>query len=111
MRKLVQNDRGETLVEVMLSILIGTLSVALLFSCVAASFRMDAKVKTQDRAYYEGLAKADSQATPVAPATAAPAGIVTVERIDPTNPDTPIAAAAPDIEIYGDAGVYSYKGK
>ena len=59
--KLLHNNRGETLVEVLASILIATLSVALLFSCVMASSEIEKRVKVVDAAHYDALSKAEEQ--------------------------------------------------
>ena len=112
MRKLIQNDRGETLVEVLASILIAVLSVTLLFSSVMVSSEMDKKAKEMDRGYYAGLTEADGQmGTPVNSTTVT----VDVKRVDPADLTHILASVtsgnAPSINIYGDNGVYSYKRK
>lgn len=100
---ILRNDRGETLIEVLASVLIGTLSVALLFGCIAASSKIDTDAQALDSAYYGDLANADAQseAIEVPPGESTP--YVTIAR-DSVN-------VTPLIEIYGDNGVYSYKGK
>ena len=99
--KKLRNSRGETLIEVLASILIAALSVALLFGCVVASSNISTQAKAADSGYYEGFIKAEKQVTPTSPATAAPTGVVTVEG--------DLGSACPTVEIYGDNGVYSYK--
>lgn len=96
MRKL-KNDRGETLVEVLASVLIAALSVTLLFSCIMASARMNENAKAQDSVYYADFTNADAQSgTPTE-------GIVTVEGSG--------TEMTPGIDIYGSGGVFSYKRK
>lgn len=95
--KKLRNNRGETLVEVMAAILISALSVALLFSCVTASFDMDKDAKELDKKHYEALTAAEARTgTPIQ-------GEVKI-----TNPGNG-AEATSKIEIYGGAGMYSYK--
>lgn len=111
----LRNNRGETLIEVLASVLIGTLSVTLLFGCIAVSSKLDTDAKVLDSAYYAGFAEADAQVTPApAPGAAAPTvpvGQVTVARINPDDPSAaPMATATPAVEIYGGAGIFSYKG-
>lgn len=56
-----KDNRGETLVEVLASILIGVLSVALLFSAVMASANIDKKAKKTDEAFNAALNAAEAQ--------------------------------------------------
>lgn len=112
-RKLVDDNRGETLIEVLAAVLITTLSVALLFTCIMASARMDDAAQELDAEHYKALSEAEAQAD-ASPAPSSTSGIVTIERINPADPSaTPMATAAPSIAIYGDedGGLYSYKGK
>lgn len=92
--KKLHSSRGETLVEVLASILVASLSVALLFSCVIASSTADVKVKEVDDTYYAALNDAGKQVgTPAATAK------ITVNGTElPGN-----------YSVYGGAGVYSYK--
>ena len=106
--KKLRDNRGETLIEVLASILIATLSVTLLFGCITTSAKLDTDAKELDDAYYGGLAKADSQATPDPEAAAVPIETVEIKRIEG---GVVKASAAPLVEIYGDNGVFSYKGK
>ena len=105
MREKLNSARGETLVEVMASILIGALSVALLFTAVTASVRMDRIAKAADAAYGTVLNEAEEQATPVTDTAIVPAdaGKVTV-----TNPAVPNAAEV-GVGYYGGTGALSYK--
>ena len=45
MMKILRNNWGETLIEVLASILITTLSVALLFTCIMASSKIERDAK------------------------------------------------------------------
>lgn len=66
MKRKLNDVRGETLVEVLCAILIGSLSVALLFSMVMASGNMDRSAKAADKIFNESLSKAEAQADPEA---------------------------------------------
>ena len=108
-RQLFRDNRGETLVEVMASILIGTMSLALLLAFVRVSFDLDLKAEKMDAAHYDQLSKAEKQEQ-----EDGVAGTVKIERIDPTNTNPaapPIAETAAPILVYGDEGMYSYKGE
>lgn len=101
--KKLRNDRGETIVEVLASILIATLSVTLLFGSVMVSSRLDVKTREQDSGYYEGINKAEGQteAIPVPAGGSVPYVSITGDS----------ASATPPIEIYGGSDVFSYKKK
>lgn len=60
-----KDSRGETLVEVMASIVISTLSVALLFGAIMASARIDESARKMDGTYYQALSDAEAQASPM----------------------------------------------
>ena len=121
---IVRNNRGETMVEVLASILIATLSVAMLFSCVAASSRMDRDAEGLDEKHYNALSDAEGYVTPAPDPEAGPASPVnvTVARMpaaagpevpDPSLPEPdpePEASVDVPIAIYGGEGMYSYKG-
>lgn len=102
MRRKLSDVRGETLVEVLASILIGSLSVALLFSMVMASGNMDRGAKEADEAFMESLNAAEGRTS----VPAVPAGAkVTVGNKDSTvTSDT----AEPHVTFYGGEGAVSY---
>lgn len=62
MRQKLKKTEGETLIEVLASILIGALSVALLFSAVLASARIDRSAEDADGAFRVSLRAAEKQA-------------------------------------------------
>lgn len=100
----LRNNKGETLVEVLASIIVASLSVALLFSCIMGSTSMDKSAREADEPYYKSLSAAElRQGT---------SGETSV-AITKTRPAGPEDLAAPeakeDITIYGEDGVYSYK--
>lgn len=100
MDRKLRDSRGETLVEVMASVLISALSVALLFGGVMASVHMDAGARERDEAYYAALSAAELQAGP-----AAAEGVVRLEAGD--GP-----AGGPGLELpvslYGGGETYAY---
>ena len=105
--RLLHNDRGETLIEVLASILIVSLSVMLLLGCVMSSSNIDEDAEKLDEAHYNALSQADAQVMPTpAPGEAAPT---------PTGGSVVISApsGSPDVTqeimIYGGEGMYSYK--
>lgn len=61
MREKLRDSRGETLVEVLASVLICALSVTLLFGAVMASSNIDLKAQEADGEYYDALTKAERQ--------------------------------------------------
>lgn len=101
----LHSSRGETLVEVLASILIAALSVTLLFSCIMATSTMDKDAEKLDDAHYSALSDADAYTSAAATPTT---GTVTISRVEDNDVK---AFATPSIEIYGGAGVFSYKGK
>lgn len=104
--KKLRNNRGETLVEVMAAILISALSVALLFSCVTASFDMDKDAKELDKKHYEALTAAETytEGGGKYPKQTGTVSVTNKAITDPTKSPKEVS-----VEIYGGAGMYSYK--
>ena len=105
-RRKLYSNRGETLIEVMASIVIATLSVALLFTCVTASGKIGDAAKKVDAEHYNALSEADAQAVP-------PGTVLPVENIVITGEDSksnPQSTTAP-VDVYGGKGTFSYKEK
>lgn len=118
--KKLHSNRGESLIETLASILIGSLSVALMFGCILISTNMDKEAKGQDDKHYAGLTAADAQdaaptpdPTPMPDPTPTPDSTptpkVTIERISPLESGSPAPSAELNITIYGDAGMASYR--
>ena len=61
MSEKLRNSRGETLVEVLASVLICALSVMLLLGAVSASTSIDLQAQAADEDYYTALSKAERQ--------------------------------------------------
>lgn len=100
--KKLRNNRGETLVEVLASILIASLSVALLFGCVMASSNMDREARELDEKHYNALTAAEGQ---TGPAVGNSEVTITNDAI------TGLLEKTQDVSvgIYGGEGLYSYK--
>ena len=61
MREKLRNSRGETLVEVLVSVLVCALSITLLAGAVTASANIDLRAQAADTEYYTALSKAERQ--------------------------------------------------
>lgn len=61
MREKLRNSRGETLVEVLASVLVCALSITLLAGAVTASANIDLRAQAADTEYYTALSKAERQ--------------------------------------------------
>ena len=61
MRENLRNSRGETLVEVLVSVLVCALSITLLAGAVTASANIDLRAQAADTEYYTALSKAERQ--------------------------------------------------
>ena len=90
----LRSQQGETLVEVLASILIASLSVAMLLGGVAASTALGRQADTADEYFYETLTAAENRQTPVADGTVK----LTENGISIEIP----------VQIYGGEGLYSY---
>ena len=97
MKRKWRDARGETLVEVLASILIASLSVTLLFGCVMASSNMDRDAQERDREHYAALTAAEAQSG------TGTSGTVKIQN------ENNSAEGSLSIEIYGGTGLYSYK--
>lgn len=93
----LKSQRGETLVEVMASLLIAALSVALLFTCVMASAGIDRTAREADEAYYKALTAAETQT--VNADFPAKAGALKIEN--------GTASKELNITLYGGEGMYT----
>lgn len=92
-------ENGETLVELMASILIGTLAIALLFGSVMAAGNIDLRTKQSDAEHYDALTAAERQQTALA--------LTPPPQVQISNPGNSMIKKL-DIDVYGDEGMYSY---
>ncbi len=106
--KKIKNCSGETLVETLASILIGSLSVILLVSMIMASVSINRKAEKYDEEYYSKLNGAERQDAGdiYTPEVASGKAVVTISVKDE-------ALSPVDIEVtcYGGEGVCSYAKK
>lgn len=104
----LRNARGETLIEVLASVLVGALSVALLFGCAMVCVRLDRDATTADAEHAKALTDAEIQQTPAENAALFAPSVtdtrVTVTRLDGTGTPAKITVA-----YYGGKGAVSYK--
>lgn len=96
----LRSERGETLVEVLASILIVSLSVMMVAGSVMASSRVDVETEKLDKKHYEALTNAETHGGDEMTGMT-----VTIKGSAGTVPVTP------DITIYGNAGagMFSYE--
>ena len=95
MREKWKQNRGETLVEVLASIVIASLSVALLFGGIMASSTIERSAQTADRSFYEALSNAEGRGG-------------TGEEVEITVSRSGGGSAKPKVWRYGGKGVYAY---
>lgn len=96
----LRDNKGETIVEVLISIVVASLSVAFLFSCIITSSNMEKDAKEADKEFYTALSGAEERKTELTEGNVE----ITLELSTPVHTDVPIS-------IYGDDGVYSYDKK
>lgn len=106
MKRKWKDALGETLVEVMASILIGALSVVLLFTAVMSSSKLDKTAQTVDGDFEKALAAAEEQTTP-ASSSVVPSGTTVTVRNDAVA--EPNKEKAVDVTFFGGEGALSYK--
>ena len=94
----LRSQRGETLVEVLASILVAALSVAMLLGGVAVSANLARQADKTDQHFYEALTAAETRQTPVTDGAAAPGVTLTQGGTSVTIP----------VQVYGGEGLYSY---
>ena len=104
MREKLRSARGETLVEILCAILIGALSVALLFSTVMVSIRMDQSAKAADESLAADLRNAERRET--GDSVSLPGAKVTVRNTADLDEDR--YKAKPSVTFYGGDNAISY---
>lgn len=103
MRRKLNDVRGETLVEVLCAILIGALSVAMLFSMVMVSVNLNQGAKAADESLATDLSDAEVRES-------GDPGIPPGSHVKVENKNTAITATAatPPVIFYGGDGAVSY---
>lgn len=105
MSRKLKDTRGETLVEMLASILIAALSVAVLFTCCLASVEMGRESRAADEKYYEALSEAERrEKLPEEPEDPPPPVETGKVRVVGNNTSKDIT-----INLYGGEEMYSYK--
>jgi type II secretory pathway pseudopilin PulG len=99
MRKKLRERRGETLVELLASILIGALSAALLAGGIAASTRLDLDARDLDKTYYQQLTAAEARTGPALPGT-----------VEVVNTKNGLKSAIP-VNVWGGGRAWSYSAE
>jgi competence protein ComGC len=102
MIKKLRNSRGETLVEMLASILIGTLAVSMLVSAIMVSVRINKQAQASDASFYEGLTAAELQETPIDKDNS-----ITMTFKSTSEPNAEHIKIS--VNLYGSGGIYSYK--
>lgn len=103
--KKLKSSSGETLVELLASILIAVLSVSILFGGIMVSVRINEEADRADQEYYKGLSAAEEQKVLILPDGAEGTDEISVN----INNDAAITAEPVKVNIYGGYGLYSYK--
>lgn len=96
-----QDSGGETLVEVLVSILIGALAVFLLFGAVVVSVNLDRKARAADKALKESIMGAENR-TNEAEETVVPTSKIIIKNGSGSS-------ASVNVIFYGDERALSYK--
>lgn len=98
LKRKLHSQKGETLIELLVSILIAALSVGMLMTGVTVSSRLNRAAQERDAVFYQLLTKAESRQDPIA------AG--------PVSPDVRIqergTAFTVSVQLYGDEQLCSY---
>jgi hypothetical protein len=92
--KKLKNKKGETIVELLAAILVGTLSVALLAAGIAAAGNIEKQSDQADTQFYQSLNAAEAKTDPVRTTTA-------------TVKEGARTVSIP-IRVYGGDGAWSY---
>lgn len=100
----LHGNKGETVVEVLVSVLICALSVALLFGGIMASARINEGAEEDDVKFYEGFSAAEGQSTPL------DTGAVEI-ILKSAPPPEPQPSQRVDVDIYGGSELFSYAEK
>ncbi len=100
LKEKLHNSKGETLAEVLAAFLICILSVAMLFSGIMASAKINGSAEGTDDDFYEILNAAEQKDTAAGAATAQGKVKVTSEQGLNVNFT---------VDIYGSDSLYSYK--
>lgn len=94
--KKLRNNRGETLLEGLIAVMIAALSMTMLLSCVTASSHTGTGAKEMDDKFYQTLSDVEGHSGTGVDES------VTIKREGVADPPTV------SVTVYGDGGLYSY---
>lgn len=94
--KKLRNNRGETLLEGLIAVMIAALSMTMLLSCVTASSHTGTGAKEMDDKFYQTLSDVEGHSGTEVDES------VTIKREGVA--DSPTVS----VTVYGDGGLYSY---
>lgn len=109
-RRKLRDNRGETLVETLASIVIASLSVALLFSGISAAVNIDRRAQELDRLHYAALTAAETR-SPYTPPDGGPADSdanAGTRDLEISNSDNMTFHYGLDVALYGGEGLYAF---
>lgn len=108
MKEKLKSERGESLVEILASVLIASLSVGLLVTMIMTSARMNDNAENSDREYYQSLSLAEAQLDPMVKDGAPVTTKVTIQRMSEGG-QVGIPVEIDGAVCFGGDGIYSYK--
>lgn len=101
------NERGETLIEATASILIGTLSILMLFTGLMTSYQINLAAEKSDVSFYQDLSLAEAQADASGTGTAGGSGGAV--QTGTASVTMGSAQMTFNVNIYGANGLFSYR--
>lgn len=104
MKRKIRDSRGETIIEVLAAILVGALSIALLFGAAMVSGNMDRGAQEADESFQESLNAAEKQKVLEGEDGTGPVPNGTVVRIKGEF----TVDATPPVTFYGGPDAWAY---
>lgn len=101
------NERGETLIEATASILIGTLSILMLFTGLMTSYQINLAAEKSDASFYQDLSLAEAQDDTSGTGTAGGSGAAVQNGTASVTMGS--AQITFNVNIYGANGLFSYR--
>ena len=98
----LKDPRGESLLELLVSILIGSMSIVLLTTMIVTAVRIDKSADLAEKLYYESLTSAEGmQGT----------SVNSQVKIEGLKNGTDLGSVTVNVECFGRDGIFSYKKK
>lgn len=105
-----RNERGETLIEATASILIGTLSILMLFTGLMTSYQINLAAEKSDASFYQDLSLAEAQdSASGASGTGTVGGSGAVAQTGTATVMMGSDTMNFNVNIYGANGLFSYR--